>query len=102
MEKFAFYTIFFSTFPFLLFLYTVSWRYKTYYLHVSIDILYIFVQETLDSFIPCSYLQYKKGPDINLPTPNLIFVAIILHRPKLKNLCTPPPPPPHLPPPLVN
>ena len=29
-----------STFSFLLFLYTISWRYKTDYLHGSIDILF--------------------------------------------------------------
>ena len=32
--------LFISTFSFLLFLYTVSWRYKRDYLHASIDILF--------------------------------------------------------------
>ena len=44
--------LFISTLSFLLFLYTVSWRYKR-----------------KDSFIPRSYLHYKKGPDLNLPHP---------------------------------
>ena len=56
--------LFISTFSFLLFLYTVSWRYKRDYLHASIDVF----------FISCSILstwwrniRLKKGPDLNLP-----------------------------------
>ena len=45
--------LFISTFSFLLFLHTVSWRYE----------------ETLDSFIPCSYLWYKKVPIWTCPHP---------------------------------
>ena len=59
----------------MLFLYTVSWRYKRDCLHASIDILfyimlYIILHDedfTLDPFIPRSYLRYRKGPDLDQP-----------------------------------
>ena len=45
MERVCFicrlFILFISTLSFLLFLYTVSWRYKRDYLHASIDILFV-------------------------------------------------------------
>ena len=61
--------LFISTLSLLLFFYTVSWSYTRDYLHTSIEILFYIrkIEERLDSFIPSSYLRYKKGPDLNLP-----------------------------------
>ena len=67
--------LFISTLSSLLFLYTVSWRYKRDYLHTNIDILlYIMfctinTMKDINSFVPRSYLRYKKGPDLNLLPP---------------------------------
>ena len=64
--------LFISTLSSLLFLYTVSWRYKRDYLHANIDILlYIMfctinTMKDINSLVPRSYLRYKKGPDLNL------------------------------------
>ena len=76
--------LFISTLSSLLFLYTVSWRYKRDYLHTNIDILlYIMfctinTMKDINPFVPRSYLRYKKGPDLNLlsPLPPIpLFVA---------------------------
>ena len=68
-----------STLSSLLFLYTVSWRYKKDYLHASIDILFYIrkIEERLESFIPRSHLRYKKGSGLKLPLsfpPSPLFV----------------------------
>ena len=64
--------VFIITFSFLLFLYTVSWRYKRDYLHVSIDILFYIVFYIINMikkhfFMPPSYIQYKKVKKWTLP-----------------------------------
>ena len=64
--------VFIITFSFLLFLYTVSWRYKRDYLHVSIDILFYIVFYIINMIkkhflMPPSYIQYKKVKKWTLP-----------------------------------
>ena len=60
--------LFISTFSFLLFLYTVSWRHKRDYPNASVDILFYIMFYIINKmkkhqalFIPRSYLQYQKG-----------------------------------------
>ena len=64
--------VFIITFSFLLFLYTVSWRYNRDYLHASIDILFYIMFYIINMikkyfFMPPSYIQYKKVPIWTLP-----------------------------------
>ena len=74
----------FSTFSFLLFLYTVSWRYKRDYLHASIGISFyrmFYVTNTMkkQTIVPCLYMQYKKGPPqttICSYTTDVVFILI--------------------------
>ena len=76
--------LFISTFSFLLFLYTVSWKYKSDYLHASIDILFYIMLHIINttmkqSSIWCSYFRYKKGPDLNLPPSPLFVTTPLMH-----------------------
>ena len=70
--------LFISTLSFLLFLYTVSQRYMRDYLHAIINIWFyimfyiINTMKNLHSFIPGSYLRYKKGPGLNLASQSTI------------------------------
>ena len=50
--------LFISTFSFLLFLYTVSWRYKRDYLHASIDILFYIMFFIINTKKKCWTLLY--------------------------------------------
>ena len=69
-----------STYSFLLFLYTVSQRYKRDYLHASTDILFyikfynINMMKKHQIIIPCYNtkrpLTKHKGPDLSLPPPS--------------------------------
>ena len=67
-----------STYSFLLFLYTVSQRYKRDYLHASTDILFYIKFYNINTMkkqiiIPCYNtkrpLTKHKGPDLSLPPP---------------------------------
>ena len=63
--------LFISTFSFLLFLYSIWWRYKRDYFLASIDILFeimfyiVNMMKKHYSFKPHLCLQYKKVPDLN-------------------------------------
>ena len=67
--------LFISALSFSLFLYSVKEIYERlptcqYEYFVLYYVLYYqHGKETLDSFMPHSYLRYKKGPDLNLPPP---------------------------------
>ena len=48
-------------------------------------VYYLQDEETPDSFIPCFYLKYKKGPDLILPSPLSVATSLQYHRFNLSN-----------------
>ena len=71
-----------SKVSFLLFLYTISWRYKRHYLYVSIDILLklcTILLRNIRLFYTVFLLTIQKMPDSNLPPlPSPLFLATSL------------------------
>ena len=73
--------LFIITFSFLLFLYTVSWRYKRDYLHASIDIFFILCSllltwwRNIRLFYTTFALTIQKSSRSGPGTPSPLFVA---------------------------
>ena len=74
------FVLFTSPFSFLLFLYTVSRRYKRDYLHASTNIVLHYVlyyqhyEETIVLLYTTFVLTIQKRPDLNLPPPSPLEV----------------------------